>query len=227
MRSFLQQLVKPTEFNYDPELLLADEVSSLSMNFTNLLRDLHSCLTGREELLADYVRNIQDQCEGYLKQDIKKEQNLEAANAKIIKLELEYQKQQNLIKQAKDVRLQEVQRALQQEMPVFIIGDTLMDSELQFQIEKHNSKLQQQKEMTFGIKKKQENQYLTWKIGTEEGLSRIQILLQELMKMADSGDAQKLLKYCNDEVSNVLSVRKVEEGSLEIEVNQQRQTWLS
>ena len=58
------------------------------------------------------------------------------------------------------------------------------------------------------------------KIGTEEGLSKIQVILQELARMADSVEAQKLLRFCKEELQNILNCCSGEEENVEAEIRQ-------
>ncbi|CAD8124765.1 unnamed protein product [Paramecium sonneborni] len=230
-KSFLSQYVNQQESTYDYDQLITDDTQMLCLNISNIIRDLTQILQHKEEIVENLIKGLEIQLEQVR---LEQQQNqLQLSDTKQLSYQL--QQLQTIVKKAKDTRTKELDRAFNSEIPVFIVPDDLMDSELQLTIEKHNSKVQSKlNDLAIQLKKKSQqfeqiqSQSTKIKIISEEGLNRLTIILNELQNMADSDEALKLLKFCKNEIDSMhvnLSAINIEQ-QVSIEIKQQRQNWL-
>ncbi|CAK66467.1 unnamed protein product (macronuclear) [Paramecium tetraurelia] len=230
-KTFLSQYVNQQESAYDYDQLVTDDAQMLSMNVSNIVRDLTHIIQHKEEIVENLIKGLEIQ----LEQVRLEQQQSEFQQTDNKQLQYQLQQLQAIVKKAKDTRVKELDRAFNSEIPVFIVPDDLMDSELQLTIERHNSKVQQRlNDLAVQLKKKStqfeqiSSQTTKIKIILEEGLNRLAIILNELQNMADSNEALKLLKFCKNEIDSIhVNLNGIDiEQQISIEIKQQRQNWL-
>ncbi|CAD8196468.1 unnamed protein product [Paramecium pentaurelia] len=230
-KTFLSQYVNQQESAYDYEQLMTDDAQMISLNVSNIVRDLTQIIQHKEEIVENLIKGLEIQ----LEQVRLEQQQYEQKQTDNKQLQYQLQQLQSIVKKAKDTRNKELDRAFNSEIPVFIVPDDLMDSELQLSIERHNSKVQQRlNDLAVQLKKKStqfeqiQSQSTKIKIILEEGLNRLIIILNELQNMADSNEALKLLKFCKNEIDSIhVNLNGIDiEQQMSIEMKQQRQNWL-
>ncbi|KAM3143238.1 hypothetical protein pb186bvf_004570 [Paramecium bursaria] len=247
---FCQNYTKNKTINIDYDQILVDDQQLQALNLSNVLRDINNNILDTEQRLMEYIQNQKSNYERQLLQEqtLRKDclDELEHIQAKLVnhnetQNELQQslgqlQQVQQFLQKQKQIKKRDVEQLISSDAPIFILQDDFLESEVQIQIEKHNSKIQQKSEdINSQIKQKQtlldqSNQRLSRiRYTIEEGLQRSSIVLQELLRMADSNEAQKLLNLLRDEQKNMFQILQsieLSSISLESEIKQQRITWI-